>query len=72
MLTIRNISELLAVPPGPIGGRSMRTVPKIASAAMLIDGERIAWFGPESDLKAPAGCTTIDADGGCVLPGLID
>lgn len=50
----------------------MRTVPKIASAAMLIDGERIAWFGPESELKAPPDCLTIDADGGCVLPGLVD
>jgi imidazolonepropionase len=72
LLTIRNIGELVVVPPGPIGGRSMRTVPKIASAAMLIDDERIAWFGPESDLKAPADCPTIDADGGCVLPGLVD
>ncbi|MEK7711321.1 MAG: imidazolonepropionase [Planctomycetota bacterium] len=72
MLAIRNIGELLAVPPGPIGGRSMRTVPKIASAAMLIDGERIAWFGTESDLKLPPDCESLDAGGGCVTPGLVD
>lgn len=72
MLAIRNISELLAVPPGPIGGRSMRRVTRIASAAMLIDGERIAWFGAEAGLKAPTDCQTIDAAGGCVLPGLVD
>jgi len=72
MLVIRNIGQLLVVPPGPIGGRFMRTVSTIESAAILIDGERIAWFGPESDLKAPQDCESLDAAGGCVLPGLID
>ena len=72
MLAITNIGELLAVPPGPIGGRSMRNVTTIASAAMLIDADRITWFGPESEMNAPAGCDSIDARGGCVVPGLID
>ena len=39
---------------------------------MLIEAGRIAWFGREADLVAPAGCETLDADGGCVVPGLID
>jgi imidazolonepropionase len=72
MLVIRNIGELVVVPPGPVPGRSMRTVDRILSASVMIDGDRIAWFGPEDGLDAPSGCETVDARGGCVLPGLID
>lgn len=72
MLGIRNIAELVLVPPGPVGGRSMHGVTTAKSAALLIDGERIVWIGPERDLEAPSDCEFIDADGGCVLPGLID
>lgn len=72
MLVIRNIGELIVVPPGPVPGRAMRMVERIRSAAVLIDGGRIAWFGPEADLNAPSGCEFVDACGGCVLPGLID
>jgi imidazolonepropionase len=72
MLVIRNIGELVVVPPGPVGGRSMRQVSCIESAALLIDGDRIAWFGPQRQLDAPTGCDSIDAEGGCVIPGLID
>ena len=72
MLVIRNIAELVVVPPGPIGGRSMGEVKVIKAAAVLIDGEQIAWFGPEADLDAPAKAESIDAEGGCVVPGLID
>ncbi|MDO8631932.1 MAG: imidazolonepropionase, partial [Phycisphaerales bacterium] len=50
----------------------MRTVDRIRSAAVLLDGDRIAWFGPEDGLDAPSGCESIDACGGCVLPGLVD
>jgi imidazolonepropionase len=72
VLIIRNISELVGVPPGPIGGRSMRKLDRIPSAAVLVDADRIAWFGPESDLEKPDHCETYDARGGCVIPGLID
>jgi len=72
MVVVRNIGELVAVPPGPVGGRSMRTVERIPSAAVVIEADRIAWFGREADLNAPSGCESIDARGGCVLPGLID
>jgi len=50
----------------------MRKVDRIRSAAVLIDGDCIAWFGPGDGLNAPSGCATLDARGGCVLPGLID
>jgi len=72
MVVIRNIGELVVVPPGPVGGRSMRTVERIPSAAVVIEADRIAWFGREADLNAPSGCESVDARGGCVLPGLID
>ncbi|MFH1111271.1 MAG: imidazolonepropionase [Planctomycetota bacterium] len=72
MVVIRNIGELVVVPPGPVGGRSMRTVDRIPSAAVLIEAGRIAWFGREAELNPPPGCESIDACGGCVLPGLID
>jgi len=72
VLTIENIGELLVVPPGPVPGRAMRNVRRIPSAAVLVDGERIAWFGPQAELNAPTGCESIDARGGCLLPGLID
>lgn len=70
--TITNIAELVAVPPGPVPGRSMRDIQLIPNAAVLIDEDRIAWFGAEAELNAPSECETIDASGGCVLPGLID
>lgn len=72
MLVIRNIGELVVMPPGPVLGRAMRTVDRTHSASVLIDGDRIAWFGPQNGLDAPSGCESIDAHGGCVLPGLID
>lgn len=50
----------------------MRDVAVIESAALLVDGERITWFGSEAEFDQPAGSTSIDACGGCVVPGLID
>lgn len=72
MLAIRNIGELLLVPPGPVPGPRMAHVPTLTHAALLIDRRRIVWFGPDADLDAPVGCGLLDAGGGCVLPGLID
>ena len=72
MLVIRNIGELLIVPPGPVRGGDMRRAERIPHAAVLVEGDRIAWFGAEASLNAASGCPSIDARGGCVLPGLID
>lgn len=72
MPAIRNIGELVLVPPGPVGGRSMGDVQRISRAALLIDDGKIAWLGPEADLSLPPGCDSLDARGGCVIPGLID
>lgn len=69
---IDNIGQLVAVPPGPVAGDAMRRVPIISDAALLIDSEQIAWFGPAADAPREPGDSVIDAGGGCVIPGLID
>ncbi len=74
---IENIGQLVVVPQGPVLGPTMGRVEVIDDAAVVIEGDRIAWFGRESDLPeahAPgsADAEVIDAQGGCVIPGLID
>ena len=79
---IKNIGQLVVVPPGPVCGPAMGRVEVIENAAVVIDADRIAWFGSESDLpqapppepraSARADAEVIDAAGGCVIPGLID
>jgi imidazolonepropionase len=72
VLLIKNIGELPVYPPGPIPGRQMGNVRRLRDASVLIDGQAIAGFGPQSDLHAPAGTEVIDAAGRCVVPGLVD
>jgi len=50
----------------------MAAVDRIHNAALLVDGGCIAWFGRDTDCDVPDGCDTVDARGGCVIPGLID
>ena len=72
MLVILNIGELVVVPRGPINGREMRNVRRIRNSAIVIVGGHITWFGPMADVLIPPGADILDADGGCVVPGLID
>ena len=51
-----------AVGDGPLG--------IIRDAAVVLDGDRIAWVGPSS--QASAADAHIDAGGACVLPGFVD
>jgi len=62
----------VVVPPGPIGGRAMRRAGRVKDAALMIEAGQIAWFGPEKDLESRPKGSSIDARGGCVVPGLID
>lgn len=83
-MLMRNIAELVVVPPGPLCGAAMRSVTCIADAAVRIEDGKIAWFGPERALPTRADGArpgrahpaleekVIDAEGGTVIPGLID
>jgi imidazolonepropionase len=51
-----------ALGEGPLG--------VIESAALVLDGDRIAWAGPDAD--APAADDAVDADARAVLPGFVD
>jgi imidazolonepropionase len=45
----------------------------IAGGAVVIEGDRIAWAGPEADLPAPlARRDALDLDGRLITPGLVD
>jgi imidazolonepropionase len=75
-LLIRNLAQL-ATPagPAPLRARGMRELRVVPDAAILIEGERFAWIGPESDLPAElvSGVDQeIDGEGGTALPGFVD
>ncbi|MFF1397201.1 imidazolonepropionase [Streptomyces sp. NPDC058287] len=42
----------------------------IENAAVVVEGDRIAWVGPQE--KAPAADATHDAEGRAVIPGFVD
>jgi len=44
----------------------------LSKQVVLIEGERIAAIGPESEIRIPAGAQVIDLSQSTVLPGLID
>jgi imidazolonepropionase-like amidohydrolase len=47
-------------------------VPPVHHAAVLIEGDRIVWVGPERDAKIPPEAMVVDTSGQVMLPGLID
>ncbi|WP_415952598.1 imidazolonepropionase [Streptomyces sp. KLOTTS4A1] len=63
---ITNITNLVTNDPtlgeGPLG--------QIRNAAVVLDGETVAWVGPAE--KAPAADTAYDADGHAAIPGFVD
>lgn len=69
---LRNISQLVVVPPGPVGGAALSHPPIIEHASLVIEDGRIGWFGAATDAPAGPFDETIDAAGGVVVPGLID
>jgi imidazolonepropionase len=72
MMLIKNISDLVVVPPGPVPGTSMKHVRRIADAALLVKDGLIAWYGPQAELIAPMDVEVVDARGCAVVPGLVD
>lgn len=73
-LLIRNIGTLVQVAEGPSAlsiGALMAQLPTLDDAYLLVEGERIAAFGPMSQCPERAE-KTIDAQGGMLFPGWCD
>jgi imidazolonepropionase len=71
---ITNIGELTTNVGSPEDGfLSLSKDGTLTDAAVLIEGERIAWVGPASDAPAlPGGYLEVDAEGRAVIPGFVD
>lgn len=68
---ITDIGTLAVVPPGPVPGRRMGDVTCLRDAYVHLSNGRIASFGPMA--SAPGHVVhRYSAEGGCVIPGLID
>ena len=72
MLLLRNLSQI-ATPVGrePKRGGALRDLRVIENAVIVIDGERIAYVGPERD-NPHAIDDDFDARGACAIPGFVD
>jgi imidazolonepropionase len=72
---INRIGELVTNAPGAAdaaggAGAGLGRLAVINDAAVVIEGDRIAWTGPSS--RAPAADESVDAAGRAVLPGFVD
>ncbi len=71
-LLVDDIGRLIIVPPGPLAGPAMRSGGTLENAALLAEAGKIRWFGPAHDAPQVEPSQRISADGGTVIPGLID
>jgi imidazolonepropionase len=74
-LLVNRIGELVTNAPGAADGADGADAGPgrfavINDAALVIEGDRIAWTGPSS--RAPAADESVDAAGRAVLPGFVD
>jgi imidazolonepropionase-like amidohydrolase len=65
------------VPPAPLVIRNGTLIDgtgadPIADGIVIIEGERIVAAGREADIAIPSDAQVIDAEGGTILPGMID
>ncbi|MCQ2345876.1 MAG: imidazolonepropionase [Paludibacteraceae bacterium] len=70
---IKNISEIIGIVPQGIlrkQGPEMNETGTLTNAYLLIDGDRIAAFGPMAEM--PQADQYIDAEGGMLLPSFCD
>ncbi len=72
MLVIRNIGQVCTGPRGPVSLDRPDLVMRHYNAAIAIDSGKILWIKDHYDEPLPGGAQVIDAQGGCVIPGLID
>ncbi|MCA9242552.1 MAG: imidazolonepropionase [Phycisphaerales bacterium] len=71
-MLIRDIGRLVIVPPGPLVGAQMREIQTLPNAALLVKDGKIAWFGEQKNAPNAPDDEILSAEGGCVIPGLID
>jgi imidazolonepropionase len=75
-LLLRNAAQLVLVARSGERlkrGREMRDLPLLANGSVIIQDDRIAWVGPDTELPALAGpADVIDVSGRTVLPGFVD
>ncbi len=64
-LVVRRIGRLLTM-AGDVG------VGLVEDAALLIEGGRVAWTGPDKELPVGPDRPELDAAGACVVPGFVD
>ena len=62
---VRGIGELVTCDGTGEGGAGA-----CAGHALVVEGDRVAWVGPEAE--APAADRRVDVDGRCVLPAFVD
>jgi imidazolonepropionase len=71
-LLIRNLSQIATpVGRGPVRGAAMRSLTVHEKSVIVVDGERIAYVGPESDCTLPID-EDFDARGATAIPGFVD
>lgn len=71
---IKNIREIVGIVPAGVlrkQGREMNETGMLKDAYLLIDGDRIAAFGPMAEMPGDAD-TYLDAEGGLVMPSFCD
>ncbi len=71
-MLIDEIGTLVAVPPGPLPGAAMQQIPIIENAAVFVQDGQISWFGPHDKAPRAQAEVEVSANGGTVVPGLID
>jgi imidazolonepropionase len=75
MLAIRNLAQAVGLTrpaERTKRGRAMSELSVVADAAIVFDGSRIAWVGPDSQLPDLPISEKLDAGGRVALPGLVD
>lgn len=71
---IKNIREIVGIVPAGVlrkQGREMNETGVLKDAYLLIDGDRIAVFGPMAEMPGDADAY-LDAEGGLVMPSFCD
>ncbi len=71
---IKNIREIVGIVPAGVlrkQGREMNETGMLKDAYLLIDGDRIAAFGPMAEMPGDAD-TYLDAESGLVMPSFCD